>query len=232
MRNRIAVLHLALALAGLAWPGQASAQSINSAYRFLNTKQAFTGFAGYLATGRGSLELGPESGLIYGLRYDISISGPFVIEGDFSYFSRTRAVWDTVPGDTTRRTVGDADFTTFLVNASLRFNLTGPRTWHGLLPYVLFGLGVAIDGSSASAAETNLAADARFDFGTSFMGVLGGGMEAKLSDRFGLRLDARNLLWKLKTPTAFLVKGDQARLLPGDEWAQNLALTGGLVFRF
>jgi Outer membrane protein beta-barrel domain len=232
MRNRIVVLHLAIAICSLARPAQASAQSIRSAYRFLDSKQAFTGYAGYLATGKGTLDLGPAAGPIFGLRYDISISGPFAIEGDVSYYSRTRLVWDTVPGDTTRRVVGDADFTTFLLNAALRFNLTGPRTWHGMLPYVIFGLGVAIDGSNASAADANLAADARFDFGTSFMGVLGGGLEATLSDHFALRFDARNLLWKLKTPTAFLVKGDQARLLPGDEWAQNFALTGGLVFRF
>jgi Outer membrane protein beta-barrel domain len=232
MRKRIVVLHLIIAISSLVGSTQASAQSIRSAYRFLDTKQAFTGYAGYLATGKGSLELGPAAGPIYGLRYDISISGPFAIEGDVGYFSRTRMVWDTVPGDTTRKVVGEADFTTFLVTAALRFNLTGPRTYHGLLPYVVFGLGVAIDGSNASTADANLAADARFDFGTSFMGVLGGGLEATLSNHFGLRFDARNLLWKLKTPTAFLVKGDQARLLPGDEWAQNFALTGGLVFRF
>jgi Outer membrane protein beta-barrel domain len=233
MRKRFAALVLTLVTFIAAAPhGIAAQQRIDSPYRFLNSKQEASLFGGYLSSSKGTLGIGPKPAPTFGARYTIMISGPFALEGGVSYFSSTRAVYDTVPGDTTRKVVGDADFTTYIGTASLRFNLTGPRTWHGILPYVLFGLGVAVDGSSASPAETDLATDARFDFGTSFMGLLGGGAELSLGQRFALRLDARNLLWKLKTPTAFLVKGEQSRLLPGDEWAQNLGLTAGLTFRF
>jgi len=231
MRTRITLPCLIVA-AGLLFPHDASGQRIQSPYRFMGTKQALTPFAGYLATGKGSLDLGPASGTIFGMRYSIAISGPFALEAALSYFSQTRAVHDTIPGDTMRATIGEADFRTLLATAGLRFNLTGPRTWHGVQPYVSFGLGVGFDFTDPAEVEADLPADLRFDFGTSFMGLLGGGADLTLSERWALSLDARNLLWKLKTPTAFLQQGEQARLLPGDEWAQNLSLSAGLVFRF
>ncbi len=231
MRGKLQWLLLVLSCSALL-PRGAAAQHIASPYRFLGAKQGGTFFAGYLLTGRGSLQLGPRSGPIFGARYDIILSGPFAIEADLGYFSRTRAVWDTTANDTTRHTVGDANFRAVLATAALRFNLTGPRTYHGILPYLLFGLGAALDVSGSSPAETDLGSDIQFNFGTSFTGVLGGGSEFAVGDHLALRVDARNLLWKLKTPRAFLLKSDQALLLPADEWAQNLSLTAGLVIRF
>jgi hypothetical protein len=220
-------------LALLIVPGVAAAQNIDSPYRFLDTRQAVGVFAGQLLTSRGALGLGPRSGPILGVRYDLGISGPFVLEADLGWFAKSRAVQDTVPGDTTRASVGDVDFRAITAQASLRFNITGPRTWHGILPYVLFGGGITTDVSGDAEPDASLPADVRFDFGTSFTGVLGAGFEwyPGESGRAGIRLDARNLLWKLKTPGAFL-RGDQARILPSDEWAQNFALTAGVVFRF
>jgi len=209
-----------------------AAQNIESPYRFLTSRQAINVYGGYLATGKGSLELGPQSGPLFGVRYGIAISGPFTLEGDIGYFSRMRAVFDTVPGDTSRQRAGETDFSVMTATASLRFNLTGPRTWHGIQPYVQLGAGIAVEVSGDSEIETDLPGDVRLDFGTGFTGILGGGIDWFMADRWGLRLDARNLLWKLGTPRAFLIKGEQARLLPADEWAQNFALTASLVFRF
>ena len=208
------------------------AQEIDSPYRFITSRQSINVYGGYLATGKGTLELGPQSGPLFGARYGIAISGPFTLEGDVGYFARMRAVFDTVPGDTSRLRVGDADFSAITATGSLRFNLTGPRTWHGIQPYVQFGAGIAVETSGDPEVEADLPGDVRFDFGTGFTGVLGGGIDWFTGERWGLRLDARNLLWKLGTPRAFLIKGEQARLLPADEWAQNFALTASLVFRF
>ena len=210
----------------------ASGQGIDSPYRFVSSRQAAMVFAGYLSTGKGSLGLGPASGPIWGARYNLMISGPFALEGDVGYFSRTRAVFDTVPGDTTRQAIGDVDFSLVIATASLRFNLTGPRTWRGLLPYLVFGAGAAANIATDQAPDTELPGEVRFNFGTSFLGQLGGGIEWLAGERLGIRVDARNVLWKLKTPRAFLIKGEQARLLPADEWAQNFSLTAGLVLRF
>lgn len=212
--------------------GRAAAQNIDSPYRFIDTKQAGGIYAGYLFTGQGSLNLGPESGALYGVRYDLTLGGPFALEADVGYFSKMRAVYDTVPGDTTRAVVGDSEFSTLLLTAGLRFNLTGPRTYHGLQPYAIFGVGAAFDLSNPSAVDEGLPGNVRFDFGTKFIGMLGGGTEILLGQRYSLRVDARNILWKLDTPQAFLLAGDQGLLLPADEWAQNFGLTVSFAVRF
>ncbi len=208
-----------------------TAQQITSPYRFLETRQAASGYVGYLSAGAGSLDLGPRGAALLGGRYDLVLSGPFALEADISYFSSMRAVIDTVANDTTRIARGDADFTIAMAAAALRFNLTGARTYRRLLPYVVFGLGVAIDLSSESELESELPSDMRFDFGTSFAGTFGGGIEWLTGPGLGFRLDARNLLWKLQTPRPFL-KGEQALRLPSDEWTQNWALSAGLVYHF
>jgi len=227
--DRRAVLGVVLAL--IVVPARPSAQQITSPYRFLETRQAASGHIGYLASGAGSLGLGPRGAALFGGRYDIVLSGPFALEAELAYFSSLRAVWDTVPADTVRRQIGEADFTIATASGALRFNLTGPRTYRRLLPYVLFGLGAAVDLSADNEMEAELPSDVRFDFGTSFTGVLGGGIEWLSGPGVGLRLDARNYLWKVKTPRAFL-RGEQALRLPSDEWTQNFAISAGLVFHF
>lgn len=213
--------------------GRSAAQNIASPYRFVDTNQAGSVYAGYLFTGRGTIGLGPDKGLFYGVRYDIALGGgPFALEGDIGYFSSMRAVYDTVPGDTTRAIVGDNDFTALMAGAAIRFNITGPRTYRGFQPYALFGAGFAFDLSDASTVDSELPGNVRFDFGNTFIGMLGGGAEIFLGDRYSLRIDARNILWKLKTPEAFLLAADQALLLPADEWSQNLGLSAGFAIRF
>jgi len=213
------------------WPVTLAAQNIDSPYRFLDTRQSVSVFGGHVSTGRGTVGLGPESGMMFGARYSIGVSGPFVLEASLSWFSATRAVQDTVPGDSGRVDIGDVDFSALSLLADIRFNLTGPRTWHGLLPYLLIGGGLTTDAASEDNLNSALPADVKFDFGTTFTGVLGGGIEWVPSSRFGFRVDARNLLWKLTTPAVFL-RGLEAGTLPSDQWAQNFALTAGVVLRF
>lgn len=220
-----------LLLGSLLWPATVSAQDITSPYRFIETRQSAMVFGGYLATGRGTLQLGPESAPIFGARYDLIVSGPFALEAEIGRFSSTRMVWDTVAADTTRRVLGEADFGAVSALAALRFNLTGARTYHRLLPYLLFGLGAVFETSGESALEEDLPSNVRLDYGTSFAGMLGGGIEWLTDSGFGVRLDARNILWKLKTPPAFLLREEGARL-PSDEWSQNFSLSAGLVFHF
>jgi opacity protein-like surface antigen len=166
-----------------------------------------------------------------GLRYDFGLSGPFVLEATLGWLTSTRALQDTVPGDTTRMTVGDVDFRAISAEVALRFDITGPRTWHGLLPYVLLGVGFTNDRAAESSTQQALPADVRFNFGTRFTATMGGGIEWLPVSRLGLRVDVRNMLWKLKSPSAFLF-GDRALSLPSNQWTQNVAFTAGLSLRF
>jgi hypothetical protein len=140
-------LFMAAALAG---QSAVSAQAIQSPYRFVDETQAASLFAGYIATGKGSVGLGPQSGPVFGARYSIRLSGPFVIELEPAFFKSTRQVRDTTVVDSARQVVGEGDISLLIANGALRFNLTGPRTWHGLQPFLLFGGGAAVDLSGSS----------------------------------------------------------------------------------
>lgn len=229
MRRTSSVL-LALLLLGVG-AGWASAQGITSPYRFIEQTQTGGAWVGYLAADRGDTGLGPKGGPIFGGRYSIRLSGAFTVEGDAGFFTSSRTVLDTAVVDNEFRSVGEADVRALLLNGSLRFNLTGPRTWNRLQPYVLFGAGAVVDVSPDAAEDANLPVDARFDFGTSFAGQFGGGVEWFPSERMTLRLDVRDVLWKIETPTAFLLSrlGDE---VTADQWTSNFLFSAGVAIHF
>ena len=135
---------LLLALAAVALPrSDAASQTIPSAYRFLETSQSVGATGGYVFTNDGALRLGPASAPYFGGRYNIRISGPFTAEGEVGFMPTTRMVWDTVAGDTTREAIGEADMSLLTAMASLRFNLTGPRTWRSLQPFLDLAIGLS-----------------------------------------------------------------------------------------
>jgi hypothetical protein len=206
-------------------------QTINSPYRFIELSQSGGGFGGFLSTRAGTVGFGPESGSVGGVRYAMRLSGPFNIEADLAYFPTRRAVLDTVVVDSARRRVGTTDMNMLMLMASLRFNLTGQRTWHRVQPFILFGAGGISDLSSEGEEEEIVPADIRYDFGTSFAGLFGAGLEWYASDRITLRVDGRNTLWQIKTPEPFL-RGDLGVNTPEREWISNGFISVGLALRF
>jgi hypothetical protein len=219
------------ALLMLAVAGPAFAQRIDTPYRFFEETQAAGVTAAYISTDKGSLGLGPESGVAFGARYHIRLSGPFFVEGEALYFPATRAVLDTAVVDSAFVRVGEAKTDIMLVQASLRFNITGQRTWHRILPFFLLGVGLGIEASDDDAADADIPGEARFDFGTTFAGQLGGGIEIFPAERVAIRLDARNILWQLKTPQA-LLGADIGRTVPTEEWSNNLTASVGIAIHF
>ena len=209
----------------------ASAQQIQSPYRFLNTSQEAGVFVASINPSEGTLRLGSESGLAYGLRYAIQLSGPFMLEGEAMYFPTSHAVLDTTVVDSAYRVLGTADHAIASGTAALRVNLTGQRTWHRIQPFVHFGVGFAMEASREQEAVDLAPETARYEFGTTFAGLFGGGISWVPTNRLAVRLDARNLLWKIKTP-AGLQNSKTGQLMPTDEWVQNLGLTAGVSILF
>jgi hypothetical protein len=223
--TRIATLALTVFLLT---PVPALAQTIRSPFEFVDERQLLGVTAGYLRTDRGNVGFGPHSAPFYGLRYAIRLSGPFVAEATAALIHTTRTVVDTLQVDGVRQTRGDGDLTLLHLGAAARFDLTGPRTWHGLMPYLLAGAGAVIQTRNVAAGDEHLPADVRFRFGTSFAGSLGAGVEWLPVRRVGVQADVRNIFWRLNTPEPFL----RDTRIPTDEYVQNFALTGALVIRF
>ncbi len=218
-----------LALLAGALPAQA--QRITSPYHFLDSSQEVAGFVAHVSADRGAAGLGAKSGPAYGLRYAIRLSGPFVIDAEGLYFPSERAVLDTVMVDSAYTQLGTAKQPLAVLTGALRLNLTGGRTWHRILPFVAMGGGFAVETSKDSDALEKAPVDARFAFGTSFAGLLGAGFELFPTDRVSIRVDARNMLWKVKTPAA-LLRGALGPTLPADEWVSNPTFSAGLAIHF
>jgi hypothetical protein len=161
------------------------------------------------------------------------VSGPFALYVEAGYMPSTRVVRDTVYDEAAGmyESLGEADIGIVTAMGNLRLNLTGARTWNSLQPFVLVGGGVAIDVAGGSDIEAELASNARFDFGTSFAGQLGAGVDWFPSSRVSIRVDARDMFWKLPVPEAFLFTENGARL-SRSEWEQNFALAAGLSIHF
>jgi len=211
----------------------AQAQRIDTPYRFFEQTQAVGLAVAYINTDKGSVGLGPESGVAFGARYHIRLSGPFFVEAEGLYFPSTRAVLDTsiVAADSTFEQVGEADMAIGLVQASLRFQVTGQRTWNGILPFLLLGAGIAVEAKDDHEANEAVPSEARFDFGTTFAGQLGAGIEFFPVSGVAIRVDARNILWQLETPQALQLR-DIGRTLPAEEWTNNITASVGISIHF
>lgn len=207
----------------------AAAQDIESPYGFVDPSQHVNAFVGLIETDPGTLDLGPESAMAYGARYGIRLSGPFVIEAQAALFPTSRVARDTVVSatDTTLVAIGDADLTVGLASADLRFDITGPRTWHRLMPFALLGVGAAFTLSDDEDVDEDVDSDVRYRFGTRLLGELGLGVEWFAADRLTLRFDARNMLWRIDAPV-----GLHQLDAPTEEWVQNFLLSAGVSFRF
>jgi opacity protein-like surface antigen len=209
------------------------AQQIASPYRFLDHSQFVGAWAGWVWAADGRIGNGPEAAPIIGAAWALRVSGPFALGADVGFMPSTRTVRDTTfsAADSMFTAIGEADVRLLVVMGNLRFNLTGSRTWNGLQPFAVAGAGVVIDLASGTAVEADLPANARFDFGTSFAGQLAAGVDWFPSSRVSVRVDARDMFWKLPVPEAFVFTQNGATL-PRSEWEQNIALTAGLSIHF
>ncbi len=227
----LAAVATAVALAAAA---DAAAQRIASPYRFVERKQDIGPFTSYLSTDRGSANLGPDSGLLYGLRYVLRVSEPLRFSAFTAVFPAQRDVIDPT-GDDAPNVVGTEDLDLLFLSGQLHLVLTGTRTWHNLAPYVIVGLGMIIEltGDPSCAVgstrpDCRVGVRERFDFGTSFLGTGGLGLMWIPSGRLGLRLQVTDMIWRLRAPGEFFDQG----LAPETDWTNNLELSAGLGFWF
>lgn len=218
-------------LCALASVEAASAQSVPSPYRFFETTHEVSVFGGWLSPGRGPFELGPGPGPLMGVRYGLEISGPISAEGTLSYLPTTRNVVDPgrAEGD---RIIGEADAALFIADARVKLSITGRRTWHGLNPFLIAGGGVTVDLSGEQPLDERLLVDDRFEMGTGFVGMAGGGLRWFLSDRIIVRGDALLNLWKLDIPQGWRDPERELGPVGEGEWVSGPAFTFGIGYRF
>jgi hypothetical protein len=219
----------ALALSMASYPVQC--QNVPSSYDFFETKQEAGVFVGFTNQGTGRFGYGPQPGTILGGRYSINVGGPFGLEGVLAYQPTTRDLVDPSreEGD---RVVDEADTKLVSFDARLRFSLTGDRTWNGIHPFLMAGIGLAWDVALDSPQNELLLPDDRYEFGTRLVALFGGGARWFLTNRLLLRGDVYVNMYQLKTPRGYL---DPSRDLTGvgeKEWVSGPILSIGTAWHF
>ncbi len=187
-----------------------------SPYRDIVDAHSITPVVGYFAGSGGKFGIGAHNGYTYGLRYDLR-AGKTVQFG----FSAARSALDRFIVDPfvalARRRTGPFDQATTFLDATVQFNVTGAKTWHGLAPYTGVTLGVAFG--------EDLAADTSgYDFGTKFYVGPQLGTRFFLTQNLHLKAEVRAMFWKVNYPTSF---GDEPPEEPGTPEAPNAVIPDG-----
>ena len=167
----------------------------SSPYKDMRIKQTISFVGGYLAGGRGSAGVGPSGGTLAGLRWDITVGAPTVL-----FLSVMRADLErrlVNPDDPpATRFFGSAGQDVYVVDGGFNLMLTGRKTWRGLAPYFGGSLGVAFGGAFPEDSSG-------FRFGNKFQVGPALGVRIHPSRRLHLRIEGRNILWRLNYPQRF-----------------------------
>ncbi len=213
--------------------GPATAQDIPSSYRFVDNSQEGGLFIGTASLNAGQLGLGPKSANVFGGRYSVMFGSAVALEGDATVFKGERDVID-IRRSEDDRVLGQSTIDLVAIDARLRLNLTGHRTWRGLQPFISFGGGMVL-GSNLERTledEADMPLLDQYDFGSKFFATLSGGTNLHLSSRFMLRLDGVMNLWKISTPSGWLTTDADLGAIPEDEWVSARNLSIGASWRF
>ena len=227
---RAQTLLLAAILLSLA-PRPAAAQTIPSPYRFWETRQEAGPLGGWIAPGTGRFGFGPGAGPMVGVRYGLDFPGPLSIEAVVHWIPTTRDVMDPRRQEGVRK-IGEADAKLLGADARLKLSITGQRTWHGLNPFALAGVGLMWDLAEPAEIEQDLGETDRFDLGTAFVGQLGGGVRWFLTDHWIVRTDALLHVWKLDAPAGFRDASRGFGDVGVSEWVNASSVTLGVGYRF
>jgi hypothetical protein len=223
---------IAAVLIGLTTPTLLSGQSIPSPYRFIETGKEAGAFGGWISPGTGRFGYGPGPGPIMGGRASLALGGgPVSLEVVVGGVPTTRDIVDPrrLEGS---RVIGETDATLITTEGRLKLSLTGPRTWHGLSPFVMAGAGLAFDLAQSSLLEQDLPEEDRFDFGTGFLADVGGGLSWFVNETVVVRVDGLMYLWRLEAPDGFRDPDRGFGDVGEAEWINAGTFTLGVGYRF
>ncbi len=198
-----------------------------SPYRDLEYHQELTVFGGYFNAARDPAGTAPKAAPIAGIRYEANVGGPAQLVVRFAEARSDRNVIDpTQPEES--RSLGTRTWPVYLVDFGMSLNLTGQRSFHGLVPVTYVGVGVATDAGKKVAEDP-------FRLGTTFAFSLAGGLRFVPGGRFQMRLDAGTYMYQIKYPAAYyiLASDNTAALGPSQAksfWKRNGVYTFGVSY--
>lgn len=236
--SSLAPLALGL-LAAAARPagGQVGYDPRNSPFRDMEYRQEVTLFGGYFAASNDIAGVAPRGGPATGLRYELRIGGPAQLMVRAMRVESERRLLDAGSG-APARDLGTRSQPLYAADLGVSLNLTGQKSWHGLIPVVNGGIGLVSDFKSDADPQSDTTATG-FKFGTPFAFSFGAGVRWAPGGRFQLRADVGDFLYQVKYPASYFTAPSGVDPVLGsdvkqNQWKNNVALTLGasvLLFR-
>jgi hypothetical protein len=209
-----------------AW-GQVGYPPERSPFRDLEYRQELSLYSGYYQAQLDPEGISPQSGPLVGVRYELRIGGPMQLSVRMARVSSERTIID--PGLAEEaRAVATRDLGLYLVDAGFTFNLTGQKSWHGLVPLLSAGGGIVSDFKGTRDVGG-------FRIGTPFAISLGGGVRWVPSGPYQVRLDVLSYWYEIRYPsTYFTATPPNSPVRTGSQsvWTRNLAFTLGASYQF
>jgi len=223
VRTRIPVV-LAFMIAAARVPAQAiGSLPEKSPFVDLRDEHRMGVMAGYFSTSRDPAGVGPKSGPMLGLRYDLHGGGPVYVYGRLFGVPTERDILDYTKKQAFRR-VGTQASTIVGADLGLAVAVTGERSWHRWQPILQFGAGFA----SGVGDKPDVSG---YSFGTRFDFSWGLGARYATGKRSELRADVIWTRWQNKYPESYRsTEGDSVAIRPSGSlspWTTNRAITVG-----
>jgi hypothetical protein len=190
----LAVLALSAAIAPSA-SAQVGHPPGASPYRDIRKGHTFSVLGGYFSGGGGDFGIGPHSGSIFGVRYDIRTASALQIGIGVARAGLERFIVDPFVTLANRRT-GPVDQKVTFAEISLQMNVTGGKSWHRIAPFIGGNAGLAF--ATSTPGDTS-----QYKFGRKFYVAPAIGTRFFITDRLHLRAEARATFWKLNYPITF-----------------------------
>jgi hypothetical protein len=231
LAKTIAALSVLVLFAAAVSVAQVGHDPRNSPYHDLRRGMGGYFQVGYLSGARGKVPVGHSNGMTYTVGYELSISqSPTSFWTTVSYALTDRFVIDPYKDDSVRKS-GPFPDDMLLIDLGLRFNLTGMKSWHGLVPYVSGSAGLAISsGSPPDSSGYQFRRKLTFSPGLGFKLVPG--------RRLAINVEGRAVFWRLTYPLAFkqVLSSDGIPALAGDqkdtEWIAHPWVRVGVGWTF
>lgn len=221
------ILTLLPLLAGTAH-AQVGHDPVRSPFRDITTQQTVGAFVTSFRGNRTDAGVGWREGTGLGVQFATRLSPAMDLTGTFVRIASSRGVAN-VTDSTQPREGAPLDATLLGFDIALALNLTGPKTWRGLAPYVSIGAGFLF--------PTNTVQDrSGYKAGSNFYLVPAIGTRWYATRRVVLRLEARDVYFRYEWPRAFFVPSDGRPPLIGaggnQQWTHNASFSLGVGYAF